>query len=196
MKYRAVSRREFIGQTTALIGGAWLGTANAATARRTHADQVVLGATGLQCSRLGLGTGSNSGNIQKALGKEGFTRLVHYAFDHGITYFDCAQSYATFEWIGAAIRGLPREKLFLQSKVMGQPEKVLEAIDQHRKTFDTDYVDSLLVHCMIKANWTDQFRRIMDGFREAQEKKWIRARGVSCHSLPALTRSVESDWFD
>ncbi len=26
----------------------------------------------------------------------------------------------------------------------------------------------------------------MDAFNQAQEKKWIRAKGVSCHTLPAL----------
>jgi 1-deoxyxylulose-5-phosphate synthase len=30
----------------------------------------------------------------------------------------------------------------------------------------------------------------------AKEKKWIRAHGVSCHSLPALRAAVESDWTD
>jgi hypothetical protein len=34
----------------------------------------------------------------------------------------------------------------------------------------------------------------MDGFDEAREKKWIRTKGVSCHSLPALKASVASDW--
>jgi predicted aldo/keto reductase-like oxidoreductase len=192
------SRREFLGRT-ALLGAAglaprWALSGEAAPGRRTHADQVPLGKTGLKCSRLGLGTGSHSGNVQKALGKEGFIRLVRYAYDQGITYIDCAQSYATFEWIGDAIKDLPREKLFVQSKIPGQPEKILETIDRHRQTFQTDYVDSLLIHCMIKNGWTDQWKRIMDAFDEAQQKQWIRVKGVSCHSLPALKSAAESDW--
>jgi predicted aldo/keto reductase-like oxidoreductase len=197
MKTPSLNRREFLGQTAALAGSALLAPwalAQTAPGKRTHADQVTLGKTGIKTSRLGFGAGSNSGNVQKALGQEEFNRLIHYAYDQGITYFDCAQSYATFEWMGPALKGLPREKLFLQSKVSGQPAQVLETIDRHRKAFDTDYLDSLLVHCMVKDNWTDDFKRIMDGFNEAQEKKWIRAKGVSCHSLPALTRAQESDW--
>lgn len=190
------TRREFLTRSAALLGAAWLGpVALPAEAKRTHADQVTLGRTGIKCSRLGMGTGSNSGQVQKALGQDVFNRLVRYAYDQGITYFDCAQSYATFEWLGGAIKDLPREKLFIQSKIGGQPEKVLEVIDRHRKTFDTDYIDSLLIHCMVKDDWTDQWKRIMDGFDEAQEKKWIRAKGVSCHSLPALTRAASSDWI-
>jgi 1-deoxyxylulose-5-phosphate synthase len=159
-------------------------------------DQVALGKTGIKLSRLGFGTGSNSGNVQHELGQEAFNKLIHYAYDQGITYLDCAQSYRTFDWIAGAIKGLPREKLFIQSKIPGQPEQIMAAIDQHRKVFDTDYVDSLLIHCMVKDRWTDQMKRIMDAFDEAKEKKWIRAKGVSCHSLPALRAATASNWTE
>ncbi|MHB0954924.1 MAG: aldo/keto reductase [Pirellulaceae bacterium] len=161
---------------------------------RTAVDQVALGNTGLELSRLGFGTGSNSGNVQKALGQQAFNDLIRYAFDQGITYFDCAQSYATFEWMSGAIKGLPREKLFLQSKIPGQPEDVLKAIDHHRQVFKTDYIDSMLIHCMVADGWTDQWKRVMDGFEQAKAKQWIRTKGVSCHSLPALRTAVASDW--
>ncbi len=73
---------------------------------------------------------------------------------------------------------------------------MLAAIDNHRKVFDTDYVDSMLIHCMVKDNWTDEWKRIMDAFDEAKEKKWIRAKGVSCHSLPALRAATASNWTE
>jgi predicted aldo/keto reductase-like oxidoreductase len=164
--------------------------------KRTAVDEVTLGSTGVKLSRLGMGTGSDGGKVQTALGKEEFTNLVHYAYDQGIRYFDCAEAYATFGWIADAIRGLPREKLFIQSKIDGQPADVLARIDRHRQTFDTDYVDSMLIHCMVKDGWTDEWKRVMDGFDQAREKKWIRAKGVSCHTLPALRASVASSWTE
>jgi len=199
MKLHSLSRREFVRQTAALAGAALFSSpallaAEAMRTKRTAVDQVPLGKTGLKLSRLGIGTGTNSGQVQKAMGREAFERLVRYAYDQGITYIDAAQSYATFEWIGGAIKGLPREKLFIQSKILGQSEKVLETIDRHRKVFDTDYVDSLLIHCMIKDGWTDGAKRLMDALDEAQQKQWIRAKGVSCHSLPALRTATASPW--
>jgi predicted aldo/keto reductase-like oxidoreductase len=198
MKANHLSRRQFIERSvaaaSALLLPASTWTRAQAATKRTAADQVALGKTGLKLSRLGMGTGSNSGNVQRELGQQGFNDLVHYAYDQGITYFDCAQAYKTFDWIGGAIKGLPREKLFIQSKVPGQPEDILATIDRHRKVFDTDYVDSMLIHCMVKDHWTDSFKRIMDGFNEAQEKKWILAKGVSCHSLPALRTATTSPW--
>lgn len=192
------SRRDFLHTTltatSAVVLGA--GTLGAATSKRTAVDQVTLGKTGIKLSRLGMGTGSNSGAIQFDLGREGFNSLVHYAYDQGITYFDCSQTYRTFELLGEAIKGLPREKLFIQSKIPGQPEDILKVIDHHRKVYDTDYVDTMLIHCMIKEGWTDQWKRIMDGFDDAKGKGWIRSKGVSCHSLPALRGATETPWVE
>src|ERR1043166_5259652 len=127
MKHFAMDRRQFIRNTTALVGAAvvspWsIDSAQAATttAKRTATDQVTLGKTGVKLSRLGIGTGVNAGEDQIGSGKDAFIRLIHYAYDHGITYIDAAERYKTFEWIGDAIKGLPREKLFIQSKVPGQ----------------------------------------------------------------------------
>ena len=133
------SRRQFI-QTSALAGAALmapgslakLGAADAPATVRTAADQVTLGKTGLKVSRLGFGAGSNNGHTQLANGKADFIDLIHYAYDHGITFIDTAQAYATFNVMADAIKGLPREKLFIQSKVDGRPEDVLSVIDHHR----------------------------------------------------------------
>jgi len=197
-----LNRREFLKASTALAGTMLLspwaladaGGAASPTVTRTATDQVTLGKTGIKLSRLGFGTGSDNGYIQTAEGKDAFVDLIHYAYDRGITYIDTAESYQTFGLIADAIKGLPREKLFIQSKMDGRPEDVLAVIDHHRKTFDTDYVDSLLVHCMTRGQWTDEWKRVMDAFNQAQERKWIRAKGVSCHSLPALRAGVASDW--
>jgi predicted aldo/keto reductase-like oxidoreductase len=200
MKLANLTRRQFLERSAAAAGALVITTScsslRSKSAKRTAVDQVALGKTGRKLSRLGMGTGSDSGRIQHELGQEGFNRLIRYAYDQGITYFDCAQAYQTFPWLGGAIKGLPREKIFIQSKIAGKPENILEAIDHHRKVFDTDYVDSMLVHCMVKDGWTDEWKRIMDGFNEAKEKKWILAKGVSCHSLPALRAATASDWTE
>lgn len=204
MKRHGLNRRQFIRTSAVLAGTALLSpwalsnirAASAPAGKRTAVDQMTLGKTGIKLSRLGIGTGSNNGQEQTALGRDGFTKLIHYAYDQGITYIDTAESYRTFEWISDAVKGLPREKLYIQSKMDGKPADVLAVIDHHRKVFNTDYIDSLLVHCMTRDAWTDEWKRIMDGFNEAKEKKWIRAKGVSCHSLPALRAATASDWTE
>lgn len=199
MNTNSLSRRQFLGTSAVLAGAALFSPLDVIAVeknKRTAVDQVALGKTGLKCSRLGFGSGSSSGNVQRSLGQEAFNRLIHYAYDQGITCIDCAQTYRTLDWIGPAIKGLPREKLLLQSKIPANAKDVLAAIDQQRKIYDTDYIDSMLIHCMVKKGWTDEFKRTLDAFNEAKEKKWIRAKGVSCHSLPALQAATASDWTD
>ena len=159
-------------------------------------DPVTLGKTGLKMSRLGIGTGSRGGSIQRALGQDGFTRLIRYAYDQGITYIDTAQNYRTHTMVREAIKDLPREKLFIQSKMPGVPEKPLEVLDRYRRELGVDYIDSLLTHCATTSNWDEERRRVLDALEEAKDKKIILAHGVSCHSLPALTKAAHLDWVD
>jgi 1-deoxyxylulose-5-phosphate synthase len=200
MNDNLISRRQFLGRTAALAGAASLVPLNLPAAqtagKRTAVDQVTLGKTGIKLSRLGIGVGSNSGNVQRALGHEAFNKMVRYAYDQGITYIDTADSYKTHEWVREAIKGLPREKLYIQSKMGGSPDKPMEALDRFRKELGVDYIDTVLVHCATSAKWTDERKRVMDALSEAQEKKIIRAKGVSCHSLPALALAAQSDWVN
>jgi hypothetical protein len=200
MLRREITRRQFIGRTAAAAGGILLtplaGRIVRGAAKKTAVDQVPLGKTGLKLSRLGIGCGTNSGRVQQELGQEGFNRLVRYAYDQGITFIDIARSYRTHTMLGEAIKGLPREKLFIQTKMGGNPDKPLEEIDRYRQTYGVDYLDSLLIHCTITPNWDEERKRIMDALQEAKDKKLIRVHGVSCHSLPALTRAAELDWVD
>lgn len=201
MEDNGLSRRRFLQGSAALSGAALLASSGAISwaadaGKRTAADQVELGKTGIRLSRVGIGTGSSNGHVQTAQGKEAFVKLIQYGYDHGITYIDSADDYATFDWIADAIKGLPREKLFIQSKVTGVPEDAMKEIDRQRSVLKTDYVDSLLVHCMTRPGWTDEWKRAMDDFNAAKEKKWIRAKGVSCHTLPALVEANKTDFPD
>lgn len=200
MNRQHITRRRFIQTTAALAGAALLPScASNRTARKsppTAVDQVALGKTGIKLSRLGMGTGSKGGSIQRALGREEFNKLIRYAYDQGITYIDTAQNYGTHEMVGDAIKGLPREKLFIQTKMPGTPEKPLEVLDRYRTELGIDYIDSVLTHCAVTPDWQDRRRPVLDALEEAKDKKIIRAHGVSCHSLPALKKAAELDWVD
>ena len=200
MSHNELSRRQFIQRSALLAGAALVSpfsiTAAESAAKRTAVDQVALGKTGIKLSRLGIGVGSNSGNVQRSLGHEGFNKLVRYAYDQGITYIDTADGYKTHEWVREAIKGLPREKFYIQSKMGGGGDKPLEALDRFRKELGVDYIDTVLVHCTTKANWLEERKKVVDALAEAQEKKIIRAKGTSCHSLGALATAAKSGWVN
>jgi len=200
MPTKQITRRQFIQGAAALAGGVLLSSCalqkSARGSRPTAVDQVTLGRTGLKLSRLGIGTGSKGGSIQRGLGSDGFNRLIRYAYDQGITYIDTADNYKTHTMVRDAIKSLPREKLFIQSKMPGVPEKPLEVLDRYRSELGVDYIDSLLVHCAVRSDWDEECKRLLDALEEAKAKKIIRAHGVSCHSLPALAKAAQLNWVD
>ncbi len=204
MSENSISRRQFIQKSAALAGAVvatpLAGGVDAKPSIRTATDMMPLGKKGLKISRLGLGTGSNGGQVQRDLGQAGFNRLVRYCYDKGITYIDTADMYQTHGMIREAIKGLPRERLWIQTKMRWDapdiPKKPLEVLDRFRKELGTDYVDSLLIHCATKNSWHHDLRGMMDAFDEAQRRGWVRMKGVSCHGLPALQRATQVDWVE
>ena len=198
MQNHPISRRQFIERTAAIAGGVILSPLAArAAAKKTAVDIVPLGKTGLKACRLSFGCGTSSGRVQQGLGQDGLQppdplclRSGHHAHRHRPVLPHARRC------SGEAIKGLPREKLFIQTKMGGSPENPLQEIDNYRKTYGVDYIDSLLVHCSVKPNWEEERKRVMDAMQEAKDKKIILSHGVSCHSLPALKRAVELDWVD
>jgi len=207
-KYQ-LSRRQFIrdAAVTAAVALASRSSGFAFQTRKTAVDQIPLGNTGIKLSRLGIGSGTVSGTVQRSLGREKFNDLIHYAYDRGITYIDTGESYQTHTWVRDAIKGLPREKLYIQSKMIhmggfggrggfGNQAPPLERLDGFRKELNVDYIDTVLIHCQMDPNWDEYSKSLMDGLEEAKQKRIIRAHGVSCHSLPALKKAAELKWVD
>ena len=197
-----MNRRQFFYRAGTFIAGAmitpWQDLASAAPKGFTP-DLVPLGRSGIKLSRLGFGTGTNSGKIQQALGRGGFNRLFRYAYERGVTYIDTADAYGTHAFVREAIRGLPRDKLFILSKMPWNQENIknpLAALDRYRRELGVEYLDCLLIHCTMKPTWPEDVKPMMDALAEAQERKVIRLKGMSCHGLPALRQASQVPWAD
>jgi predicted aldo/keto reductase-like oxidoreductase len=190
------SRRDFIKSGIAAGALAGIGNLPLYAERRTATDMVPLGNSGLKVTRLAFGTGTNNGRVQHALGQAEFTRLVRYAYDRGIRFFETAEAYMTPAMLGEALKGLPRDSYQLMSKVTTfHPGDPLQRFDDMRRTLQTEYFDIMLLHWQHTPTWVEDTRRWQDGINEAQEKKVILKRGASVHGLPALRRMPDDKWL-
>jgi aryl-alcohol dehydrogenase-like predicted oxidoreductase len=167
-------------------------------ARGSATDWVTLGKSGVKVTRLALGTGTRSGQVQRELGQEGFTKLVRYAYDRGIRFFETAESYGQMhQMLGVALKGIPRDSYRLMSKVTTHDGvNPQEKIDELRKLANTDYFDILLLHWQHTDTWPTDSARWQDGISEAQAKKIVLGHGASVHGLPALRRFPGNKWLD
>jgi 1-deoxyxylulose-5-phosphate synthase len=195
------SRREFL--KTGLAAGAVAASASLRpvpllAAKQTATDWVTLGKSRVKVTRLAFGTGSFSGQVQRDLGQEGFTKLVRYAYDRGIRFFETAESYGDMHrMLGVALEGIPRDSYRIMSKVTTHPGvDPQQKFDELRKLANTEYFDIMLLHWQHTATWPTDSLQWQDGILEAQSKKVIVSHGASVHGLPALRQVPANKWLD
>ncbi len=176
------SRRKF------LQSGLAVGAMPLVAAGGKATDWVTLGKSNVKVTRLAFGTGTYSGRVQRELGQDEFTRLVRYAYDKGIRFFETAESYGDMHrMLGIALKGIPRDSYRLMSKVTTRPNTNPQAkIDELRSIINTDYFDILLLHNQHVATWPTDSLKWQDGLQEAKHKQAILSHGASVHGLPAL----------
>src|ERR1700683_2681136 len=192
------SRREFLRTGLAAGALAVAGSLPLSAERQKATDWVRLGKSGVKVTRLAFGSGSFSGQVQRDLGQDGFTRLVRYAYDRGIRFFETADAYSEMHrMLGVALKGIPRDSYRIMSKVTtrqgGNPQ---EKFDELRKLAKTEYFDIMLLHWQHTATWPVDSTRWQDGIMEAQSKKVIVSHGASVHGLPALRQVPGNKWLD
>lgn len=195
---RHFTRRDFLktglaAGTLAASGGLTLGAQPGSAT-----DMVTLGRSGVKVTRLAFGTGTVSGRVQRELGQDAFTRLVRHAYDHGIRFFETAESYGEMHrMLGVALKGIPRDSYQLMSKVTTRDGvDPRQKIDELRQLANTDYFDMMLLHWQHTATWPADTARWQDGILEVQSRKMVLGHGASVHGLPALGRVPDNAWLD
>jgi len=207
-----IRRRDFLKGAAAGAGGLALGirprwTVAAEAKTFDPCEAVPLGKTGIKLSRVGLGTGMKGGmrqSNQTKLGQKGFEALMKGAYDRGVRWFDLADMYGSHQLFAGSLSGIARDKYVLVSKIwlhqrgLPEPERpdVDVVVQRFLKELKTDHIDLVLMHCMWYDDWQKRFRKQMDALAKLKEKGLIRAHGVSCHSLPALTIASTEPWVD
>src|SRR6266487_462877 len=204
-----MNRREFIHRTAYSAGAAWFHSpvfarrifALPSLSRKFNAaDTVTLGKTGIQTSRLAMGTGTvgvGHHSHQTALGIKGLSDLLLNGYDHGLRFFDSADSYGSHAHVAEALKHLPRDKVTVLTKTWARDPATARAdLDRFRRELGTEHIDVCLMHCLTEGDWTERFKGVMDVLSEAKEKGIIRAHGCSCHSIEALRAAARSPWVE
>ncbi len=202
-------RRTFLHHTARGIAAATL-TSHALTARLaalpaitqkfSAADSVTLGKTGIQTSRLAMGTGTvgvGHHSHQTDLGVAGLSKLLLNGYDSGLRFFDSADSYGSHPHVAEALKHVDRSKVTILTKSWARdPSEMRADLDRFRRELGTEHIDVFLMHCLTEGDWTTRYRPVMDVLEEAKHKGIIRAHGCSCHSIEALRAAAKSPWVE
>lgn len=123
---------------------------------------------------------------------------IRYAIDHGVTTIDTAEMYGSGRsesLVGEAIKGYPRESLFLISKVLPNNagrRNIFKACEATLKRLGTDYLDLYLLH------WRGMipFEETIECMEELKKMGKIRRWGVSnmdIGEMIEITDAVDGD---
>src|SRR6185312_15770182 len=165
-----MKRREFLTTTAYGVGAVWLGSKLTRqawaipelTRKFTASDTVTLGSTGIKTSRLAMGAGTvgvGHHSHQTSLGINGLSDLLLNGYDHGLRFFDAADSYGSHPHVAEALKHVPRDKVTVLTKSWARDAKTArEDLDRFRRELGTDYIDICLMHCLTEANWTEQYK--------------------------------------
>ncbi len=156
------------------------------------------------CTRIGFGMGMRSGTHLRSLPPETSRDLLRYAYDRGMRLFDTADSYKTHFMLADALKDKPRDSYSIVSKFSPLRNKntdgsfvpAEELVQRYLKELNTDYIDLLQLHCMIKPDWPQLFSEYMEQMEKLKKKGLIRAHGLTTHSLVAVQAAVQVPWVD
>ena len=133
-------------------------------------------------------------NGRDVIDQEAVNRLVDYAMEHGVNYYDSSPVYLqgqSEQATGIALSRYPRESYFVATKLSNfsnsTRENSIEMYQKSKENFQTDYIDYYLLHSVGDGNTLRQ-RFIDNGMMEylMEERKAGRIRnlGLSFHGTP------------
>src|SRR5690554_4984208 len=193
-KQRVMKRRHFLKAGAAAAGtllfDAFPYHAFAGITKKYASDRVTLGKTGIEVSRLAMGTGTSgyggSSNQSRKLGLKGLSNLLRTGYDNGVFFWESADQYGTHPHFKEALKGVDRDKVVLLTKTHARTADEMKAdLDRYRKEMGTDHIEIVLLHALTDPDWNKTRRGAMDYLERAREDGIIKAHGVSCHSLGA-----------
>jgi uncharacterized protein len=153
--------------------------------------QRALGKTGAQISILGLG----GFHIGQARDEKEAARIVHEAIDAGVNFFDNAWEYnngRSEDWLGKALAGGYRDKIFLMTKVCTHgrnADVAMQQLEDSLKRLGTDHLDLWQVHeCVYETDPELHFAKggVIEALERAKREGKVRFVGFTGHKDPRI----------
>ncbi len=108
--------------------------------------------------------------------REHAARMIDYAYEHGVNYYDTAYAYhggESEEFLGEAMQKYPRESFYLASKLpiwlINSKEDMEKALNLQLKRLQTDCIDFYLIHAINKERYDKC--KALDVFSFLEEKR-------------------------
>ncbi|MCX7824851.1 MAG: aldo/keto reductase [Verrucomicrobiae bacterium] len=194
---RFVTRRQFLGTTTAAALGALAENRPAASAGDSASSMKYrrLGRTNLMISEIGLGCAS--GLRSQQLGPELFNRyreelpaITHKLLELGGNFVATSASYHdTEEILGRALKGRRKDVFIFTASGKKDAKAVIADCERSLQRFQTDVLDGYFAH----GGWSEGFQ---EAAAKLKQQGKIRFIGMSCHVPEKHRERIEANQVD
>jgi len=144
------------------------------------------GNTELELSELGTGCWAfGSGDYWGDQNQNDVNDVVHASVDYGVNYFDTAEAYndgRSEQSLGEALRGIPRDKVIIGSKVAPSNtyyDELIRHCEMSLQRLNTDYIDIYMIHWPIHLHSIEHF---------TQDEKIINSPATLSEAIDALLK--------
>ena len=156
---------------------------------------IQLGNTGIPVTPVGFGV-LTIGNTQLDLPLHEGARIVRYAYDQGIRFFDTAQYYETYPYIREAFADVdcskenPDRPIIASKSLDLSYEEMEAAIEEALCELDLEYIDVFLLHEVRQDPDWDSRAGAWQCLQDYKAKGVIGAIGVSTHHIDVVQRMI------
>ena len=150
------------------------------------AQRVKLGKTGLEVSRLCVGT-----DYRDVYGdaKQGGA-LLRRALELGLNFWDTADDYGAYPGIREALKSLDRSEVVIATKTYGSTGRDVEgSLERSMMEMETDYIDIFMLHAVDSVQELEKRSGALKAILNAKDRGLVRAVGLSTHTV-SMTHAV------
>jgi aryl-alcohol dehydrogenase-like predicted oxidoreductase len=165
-----------------------------------------LGNTSILLPIIGFGA-SPLGGVFGEINPQEAINAVHYAYEHGINFFDTSPYYGlgkSEELLGQALKNLSRHDIILSTKIGRYGEKdfdfsakkIKQSLEQSMNRLQTDYFDLILCHDIEFGSIQQIIEETIPALQDYKNKGIIKAIGASAFPLSVLNDITQKTHLD
>ena len=124
-------------------------------------------------------------------------KILHKAYEGGMTFFDTARAYSdSEEKLGATFSDM-RDKIYIASKTMAKtPEDFEKDLETTLNNLRTDYLDIYQFHCVNQCYRPGDGTGMYEAMLKAKAQGKIRHIGITAHKIGIAEEIVESNLYE
>lgn len=138
------------------------------------------------------------GSLMSKVSEEEGAQLLLAGMEHGINFFETTdQIYQPYSRIKRALNQFSGDVVMSVRSTAPNQKEMLKAIEKARTDLGRDYIDLMMLHInKSTVSLISDKAGSFEGLLEAKTKGWIRAIGLSTHSVRLLLEAAELEFIN